>query len=71
MTRQEFAKLSVGDLVSLTDDAIEQGLMGRATSREGTVVRFRGKRLHLLEVRRDGIKTPDWYSYSRWEVVKP
>jgi hypothetical protein len=69
MTRQELAKLTPGDRVRLTDDAIEQGLKGRATSREGTVVRVFGKRAGLLEVRRDGIKTPSCYGCGHWDIA--
>ena len=72
MTRQELAKLSPGDRVRLTDDAVEQGLLGYAISREGVVVRVHvGRADGFLMVRRAGIKTSNMYGRGHWEVVDP
>jgi len=56
----------VGQKVRMSDSAIKQGFQGRAKSTTGVVTATNPTRLRV-KVRRDGIKTANWYHVRFWQ----
>lgn len=63
----EAQKIKFGQIVTLADDAIEQGLRGQADSSRGVVLAH--DQSHLF-VCREGIKSPRWYHRDHWLLVQ-
>lgn len=56
-----------GDFVELTDAALRQGLLGRAKSAYGRVVRV--ELPNSVVIRRDGVRRLSTYDFSFWRIV--